>query len=119
MHREKLLKHAALLSTAVVAVLFVVTAAVAEVERPDLGDMKDARKKAAQRPRRILVNDDGCDVRPYTTPEELLALRVRQLANTQVDTICYCTGGGGLFWAHQPQVGEVLGEFVDDTSGLF
>ena len=117
MHRKKPLKHMALLSAAAIGLLFVVAAAVAEVQRPDLGDMKKARKEAAQRPRRILVNDDGDDVRPYTTPEELLALRVRQVANTQVDTICYCTGGGGLFWAHQPEFGEVLGEFVDETSG--
>ncbi len=75
-------------------------------------DMKQARKEAAWRKRRIMYNDDGCDTRPFATPEEFLALRLRQLAGTQVDTICYCTGGGGLFWAHVPKVGEALGEFV-------
>lgn len=77
--------------------------------------MKQARKSAAGRKRRIMYNDDGCDTRPYTTPEEFLALRLNQLINTQVDTISYCTGGGGLFWGHIPQAGEALGEFVTDS----
>ena len=37
------------------------------------------------------------------------------MANTQVDAIHYCTGGGGLFWAHQPKVGEILGEWVEES----
>lgn len=82
-------------------------------------EMKKARKAAAWRPRRIMYNDDGCDTRPFTTPEEFLALRLRQLANTQVDTICYCTGGGGLFWAHLPKVGEAIGEFVLDSDAQY
>ncbi|HPO12587.1 MAG TPA: family 10 glycosylhydrolase [Candidatus Hydrogenedentes bacterium] len=94
-----------------------------KMETPDPGNagaismdgMKKARKAAAARQRRIMYNDDGCDVRPFKTPEEFLALRLRQVANTQVDTICYCTGGGGLYWAHVPKVGEALGEFVADT----
>ena len=91
-------------------------AAMAESERPKLerSELNKLRKKAANRPRRILYNDDGCDTHPYTTPEELISLRVRQVANTQVDTIYYCTGGGGLFWAHQPKVGEVLGEWIEE-----
>lgn len=78
-------------------------------------DARKARKAVSRRQRRIMYNDDGCDTRPYTTPEEFLSLRLRQLPGTQVDTICYCTGGGGLFWGHVPQVGEALGEFVSDT----
>ncbi len=82
---------------------------------PNAGvDMKAARKAAAWRKRRIMYNDDGCDTRPFTTPDEFLALRLKQVANTQVDTISYCTGGGGLFWGHIPKVGEALGEFVTD-----
>lgn len=78
-------------------------------------EMKAARKAAAWRKRRIMYNDDGCDTRPFTNPEEFLALRLRQTANTQVDTICYCTGGGGLFWGHIPKVGEAIGEFVSEN----
>ena len=80
-------------------------------------DLKEQRKQLAWRPRGIVYNDDGLDSVLYRTPEELISVRVEQVANTQVDTICYCTGGGGLFWAHQPEVGEVLGEYVyDETS---
>ncbi len=82
-----------------------------------LSDMKAARKKIAEKPRRVLYNDDGNDERPYKTPEELIGLRVKQVANTQVDTIFYCTGGGGLFWGHQAKVGETLGEYVNESSG--
>ena len=116
MLREKLSKGMLFLATAMIGPLFIVAIAAAEIERPDLGDMKQARKQAAHRPRRIIYNDDGNDVKPYATPEELISIRVRQVANTQVDSIYYCTGGGGLFWAHQPQVGEVVGEFVNESS---
>ena len=85
----------------------------------DPGAMKQARKRAVQRRRRIMYNDDGCHPRPYKTPDELLALRLRQLIGTQVDTICYCTGGGGLFWGHLPQVGERIGEFVTDKDAQY
>lgn len=81
--------------------------------------LRALRKEAANRPRRVLYNDDGCDERPYTTPEELISLRVRQVADTQVDTIFYCTGGGGLFWAHQPEVGEVLGEWIEEGHAAY
>lgn len=82
---------------------------------PAADGAKRERKAAAWRKRRIMYNDDGCDVRPFTTPEQFLALRLRQLEGTQVDTICYCTGGGGLFWGHIPRVGEALGEFVSGS----
>ncbi|MBN1343852.1 MAG: family 10 glycosylhydrolase [Phycisphaerae bacterium] len=81
--------------------------------------MKQARKQAVQRRRRIMYNDDGCHERPYKTPDELIALRLKQLIGTQVDTICYCTGGGGLFWGHQPEVGEIIGEFVTDKDAQY
>ncbi len=81
--------------------------------------MREARKKAAWQQRRIMYNDDGCHVRPYTSPEEFIALRLGQIAGTQVDTISYCTGGGGLFWGHQPEVGELVGEFVTEKDGQY
>ena len=102
--------------TVICLLLLTVASAMAEVDRPDLGEMKEARKRAARRPRRVIYNDDGDDVRPYKTPEELISLRVKQVADTQVDSIYYCTGGGELFWAHQPKVGEILGEFVNENS---
>lgn len=86
--------------------------APSRAEQSDADAMRKARKQAAQRQRRIMYNDDGCHEQPYKTPEELVALRLRQLVGTQVDTICYCTGGGGLFWGHLPEAGELIGEFV-------
>ena len=80
-------------------------AAAAEEGRPalDKTDLKKARKQAANKPRRIVYNDDGCHGEPRNTPEELLAHRIRQVTDTQVDTICYCTGGGGMFWRISPR----------------
>ncbi len=92
------------------------------VEAPSAGpqsEMKKARKAAAWHRRRIMYNDDGCDTRPFSTPEEFAALRLKQLTGTQVDNICFCTGGGGLFWAHVPRVGEAIGEFVSDSDDQY
>ena len=52
-------------------------------------DMKQLRKRAAHRRRRIIYNDDGFDTRFYDTPDKFLALRLRQVADTQVDTVFY------------------------------
>ncbi len=82
-------------------------------------EMKIARKKAASQQRRIMYNDDGNHTQSFTTPEELIALRLKQLIGTQVDTISYCTGGGGMFWGHQAKVGEVLGEFVTEKDNQY
>ena len=113
---EKLLKRMTVLSSAAICLLFTAVSIAEDIERPDLDDMKQAREQAAHRPRRIIYNDDGCHGGARGTPEGLIALRVRQVIDTQVDSIYYCTGGGGLFWAHQPQVGEVVGEFVNESS---
>ena len=113
---EKLLKRMTVLSSAAICLLFTAVSTAEDTKRPDLGDMKQAREQAAHRPRRIIYNDDGCHGGARGTPEGLIALRVRQVIDTQVDSIYYCTGGGGLFWAHQPQVGEVVGEFVNESS---
>jgi len=81
--------------------------------------MSDARRQLAWRPRRMLYNDDGLGDVAYTTPDELIAARVGQVTGTQVDSICYCTGGGGLFWGHQSRAGEVLGEYVTDDDAQY
>ena len=94
---------------------------IANDERPKLQkeELKKLRKEAANRRRRIVYNDDGCHGPARNTAEQLLACRVKQVAGTQVDTICYCTGGGGVFWAHQPKVGEVLGAWVEEGHGEY
>ena len=79
-------------------------------------DMKQARKEITQRQRRIIYNDDGCHVRPYPTAEQFLSLRLKQVADTQVDTVFYCTGVTGMFYGHRPQVGEFFGKYVTENS---
>ncbi|MBT5610932.1 MAG: family 10 glycosylhydrolase [Lentisphaerae bacterium] len=81
--------------------------------------MKAARREAARRQRRIMYNDDGCHPRPYTSPDEFLGLRLKQLLGTQVDTICYCTGGSGVFWGHIPETGELIGEYVGKADAAY
>ena len=72
--------------------------------------IEEARKEAAARRRRIIYNDDGCHVRMYDTPDNFLSLRLRQIADTQVDSVFYCTGVTGMFFTHFPQVGELIGD---------
>jgi len=79
-------------------------------------ELSQLRKQAVQRQRRIIYNDDGCHVRPYPTAEQFLGLRLKQVADTQVDTVFYCTGGTGMFCGHRPQVGEFFGKYVTDDS---
>jgi hypothetical protein len=109
------------------ATIFVCLAAVALVARRPAcsaaepnervrAKMKRARKAAAQRQRRIIYNDDGCNVEMYDTPEKFLSLRLRQVVNTQVDSVFHCTGVTGLFLTHFPKVGELVGEFVSPDS---
>ena len=70
----------------------------------------DARRSAAHRTRRIMLNSDGGDVtRPEAaTPEGLLSLRVAPLAGTQLDAILYCTHYGFNQCTHNTAVGEIL-----------
>ena len=117
MNRITPLTHAIRLAIAcVICLLMTDPAVMAEGERPklDKSKLKKLRKQAANRPRRIVYNDDGCHGVSGKTAEDWLACRVKQVTNTQVDTICYCTGGGGVFWSHQPKVGEVLGAWVEE-----
>ena len=90
-----------------------VMAANADQPKLEKGELKTLRKQLANKPRRIIYNDDGCHGCEGTTIEDWLAVRLRQVVDTQVDTVSYCTGGGGVFWAHQPKVGEALGAWVE------
>jgi len=76
-------------------------------------DTKQARRQATGRRRRIIYNDDGLycagqrgePLKPYGTREELYKVRHRQIVNTQVDTIFYCSGETAIF-AHESRVGD-------------
>ena len=61
-----------------------------------------ARKKAAHRKRRIIMNNDGNDFHAVgpdepQTPESFLAKRTTPLIGSQVDSIFYCTGVFNLY----------------------
>ena len=66
--------------------------------RAEQGDsMREARKKAAHRTRRIIMNNDGNDAWRHQpgeakTPEHFLGKRTSPLVGSQVDAIFYCTG---------------------------
>ncbi len=81
------------------------------VEAPVNSAAREWRRQAADRPRRIIFNNDGND--PVTkikrpSVDDMLAARTTGLAGTQVDAIFYCTfcAGFGNF-THLTKVGQV------------
>ena len=77
----------------------------------------ELRKEARNRRRRIICNNDGCDVMEVAgtdTLEKFLARRFAKYPNTQIDSVFYCTGATTMFH-HLTRVGEYYGEFVSDT----
>ncbi|MBM4089688.1 MAG: hypothetical protein FJ276_09710 [Planctomycetes bacterium] len=64
----------------------------------NLEELRQQRKEAAHRKRRIIYNNDGDDLNAFireckqVTPDEFLSRRTSAVAGTQVDTIFYCTG---------------------------
>ncbi|MCK5802062.1 MAG: family 10 glycosylhydrolase, partial [Lentisphaeria bacterium] len=76
------------------------------------------RRKVLERPRRVWFNHDGCDASSFresdlkgkkATPQNLLDVRTTPLANTQVDTLSYCTISSGFSnFTHRTKVGHTL-----------
>ena len=66
-----------------------------------------ARRQVAQRTRRIIYNDDGGAIVTGRTTEEFLEVRIRQIANTQVDTVFHNTGQTTVF-QHSTKVAETI-----------
>lgn len=81
-------------------------------------ELARVREQAKRKRRRIIYNNDGCDIfsEGAGTPEGFLAARFEHALDTQVDSIFYCTGATTLF-SHLAQVGETYGEFRTDGSG--
>ncbi len=68
------------------------------------------RDQAAHRRRRIIFNDDGDDIWHQTanTPDGFLAVRLKHVLATQVDTIFYCTTQSFNYHTYRTEVGEVF-----------
>lgn len=88
------------------------------------GKFEMQRADALNRQRRVILNNDGCDVlyfpsKETITAENLLALRTTPLAGTHVDTLFYCTisSGFGCF-THDTKVGSVLDWDVGGPLGV-
>ena len=79
-----------------------------------LEDLQQKRSELAQCQRRIIMNNDGCEVLYFpknekTTVENFLAKRTTPLAGTQVDAIAFCpTSSGFSFFTHDTKVGTLL-----------
>ncbi|MCX7008881.1 MAG: family 10 glycosylhydrolase, partial [Kiritimatiellaeota bacterium] len=79
-----------------------------------LQQLRETRKQLAHRQRRIIFNNDGCDVLYWpkgekVTVEKFLERRTSPLAGTQVDAISYCSISSGFsFFTHRTRVGAVL-----------
>lgn len=100
-------------------VLGEVRGAAASSRPATLDELRTARRQAAERPRRVIFNNDGNEpvyLCKTTLAEELLSYRTTPLAGTHVDAIFYCTwsSGFGLF-THGTKVGEVF----STREGLF
>ena len=77
--------------------------------------LKNARKEAARKTRRIIYNDDGGYVFPFDTPEKFIGVRLKQTFGTQVDTVFFNVGATTIF-TFDNDVGETYGEFVTEKS---
>ena len=85
-------------------------------EKATQAEIKQARKKAAWRTRRIIWNNDGADEGPGPggTAEGHIADRNRQVVQTQVDSVFYCTGTTFTF-CHLNDVAETFLDVPDDS----
>jgi hypothetical protein len=83
-------------------------------ETMSLEELRQARNELARQERRIIMNNDGCDVLYFpkgekATVEGFLAKRTTPLAGTHVDAIAFCpTSSGFSYFTHDTKVGTVL-----------
>ena len=89
----------------------------AGAEAPESSELAAQRKEMKWRRRHIIVNNDGGDIFPAgaDTPESFLAMRLKPMLDTQVDSVFYCTGATTMF-THRAKVGETYGKYITDKS---
>ncbi|MCX6993989.1 MAG: hypothetical protein NT011_12720 [Kiritimatiellaeota bacterium] len=85
--------------------------------------LRAERREMAHRPRRLILNNDGDDqiFAKAPTREAFLEVRTTPLADSQVDTIIYCTSLPFGLFAHRSQEGEILTlrEFPNGKGGMY
>ena len=82
----------------------------------ELSELRAQREQAKHRKRRIIFNNDGCDVvynLKEVSPEALLADRTTGLIGSHVDSIFYCPWSGGL--GHVSYISDVAEPFLAKT----
>lgn len=79
-----------------------------------LDQLRERRTELAHSKRRVVMNNDGCDVLYFpkdqqVTVEGFLEKRTTPLAGTHVDTIVFCpTSSGFSYFTHNTQAGTLL-----------
>ncbi len=82
--------------------------------RISLEQLRQQRSQMLKHRRRIIANNDGCDCLYFPKNQEItvdnfLRMRTSELAETQVDTIAYCTISSGFsHFTHNTRVGTLL-----------
>ncbi len=111
---SQILKTRSLMAIMAVAVSSTTGATGQVTQKTSLQEHRQARLQLARQPRRIIMNNDGCDVLYFpkaekATTEAFLAKRTTPLAGTHVDTIAFCpTSSGFGFFTHNTSVGTLL-----------
>ena len=106
-----------LLATIVVIILLnLVTCLASAVEHPSAQVAKANRRKALDRQRRVIFNDDTYELsrKDANTPEGFLRRRLQPLTGTHVDTISWSVLGG---WADAPVYDSKVQPIYGDAHG--
>ena len=86
-------------------------------------DYARQRKALAFKPRRLILNNDGCDALYFPETEEItketfLAKRTSPLAGSHVDTVYYCSICSGFSnFTHKTEVGTILTRDMELLAG--
>jgi hypothetical protein len=117
------MKHLHLSALALSSLLIILAGSLESLAQPakaqtgnvtSLEELRAARVRLTEQPRRLIANNDGCDGLYFPrnlepTAKNFLDRRTAHLAGSEVSSISYCTisSGFGMF-THNTQVGAVL-----------
>ena len=83
-----------LVQAVVVGLAFLLGSPLALGDAPESPEMAARREEMKRRTRRIIYNNDGCDIYPSAanTRAGFPAQRMHAVPDSQVDSVFYCTG---------------------------